>query len=220
MGNMFVWMLIFAGAAIGLLATFLIASERELKAKSHEVEELTSKLGDAYQPTESPIGNSEAAHQSSKLETEIAELKRKLEEEENAKRELIDLRSSQVMFRDQQQELEREIENLKRQLANEQERVRELETARSRLEEMERLDQDLRSENRRLQEEIARWQERVAADNETQERLDILRQHVAELQTKQASVIESHRQLQDEISACARLLDGSQGDLPLPAPDR
>jgi len=179
METMFVWMLVSAGATIGLLGTFLIASERELKAKRRQVEELTSKLGDAHQPNESAIGDSEAADQSSKLATEIAELKRKLEEGENAKRQLSDLRSSQVMFRDQQLELEREIENLKRQLANEQETGRELETARGRLEEIERVDQDLRGENRRLQEENARWQEQVSAGKDAHTRLGILRQRVA-----------------------------------------
>jgi chromosome segregation ATPase len=300
MENLFVWMLIFAAATIGLLGTFLIASERELKAKRREVEELTSKLGDndadkaVNQPAQTPQAepeataelrarneellaevaslsnhleasqrnieelrlaeqrqeaneaekqqlqashqrlqeetvslrkeiaayqarlNESATHESLKLETEVTKLKRKLEESENAKRELTE--SRQVAFRDQQQQLETQIENLQRQLAREQEKVRELESARGRLEEMERLDQDLRGENRRLQEENARWEKQVAVGNESQKRLGLLRQYVGELQAKQASVIESQVQLQDDTSALVRLLDGSQGDLPLGMP--
>ena len=44
MDTMFIW--IVAGAAIGLLGIFLVASERELKSKRHELEELKHKLAD------------------------------------------------------------------------------------------------------------------------------------------------------------------------------
>ena len=44
MEDMFVWMLVFAGAAIGLLGIFLVASERELKTKRREVKELEARL--------------------------------------------------------------------------------------------------------------------------------------------------------------------------------
>lgn len=44
MEDMFVWILVLAGAIIGLLGTFLIASERELKKKRREIEELADKI--------------------------------------------------------------------------------------------------------------------------------------------------------------------------------
>jgi hypothetical protein len=44
MENMFVWMLVFAGATIGLLGIFLVASERELKIKRQEVEALEAEF--------------------------------------------------------------------------------------------------------------------------------------------------------------------------------
>ena len=44
MDTMFIW--IIAGAAIGLLGIFLVASERELKRKRQELEELKNKLAD------------------------------------------------------------------------------------------------------------------------------------------------------------------------------
>ena len=44
MDSTFIWMLVFAGATIALLATFLIASERELKIKRRELEGLAAKL--------------------------------------------------------------------------------------------------------------------------------------------------------------------------------
>jgi DNA repair exonuclease SbcCD ATPase subunit len=48
MDTMFIW--IVAGAAIGLLGIFLVASERELKRKRQELEELKNKLADVPTP--------------------------------------------------------------------------------------------------------------------------------------------------------------------------
>lgn len=48
MDTMFIW--IVAGAAIGLLGIFLVASERELKAKRQELEELKDQLADVPAP--------------------------------------------------------------------------------------------------------------------------------------------------------------------------
>ncbi len=48
MEDLFVWMLVFAGATIGLLGTFLIASERELKKKRREAKELAAKINADY----------------------------------------------------------------------------------------------------------------------------------------------------------------------------
>jgi len=47
MDNMLIWMLVFAGATIGLLAVFLIASERELRIKRRELETLVNKPSDS-----------------------------------------------------------------------------------------------------------------------------------------------------------------------------
>ncbi len=44
MENIFVWLLIFAGAAIALLGLFLVASERELKNKRLELERLSTNV--------------------------------------------------------------------------------------------------------------------------------------------------------------------------------
>ena len=48
MDTIFIW--IVAGAAIGLLGIFLVASERELKSKRHELEDLKHKLADGPAP--------------------------------------------------------------------------------------------------------------------------------------------------------------------------
>lgn len=54
MENTFVWILIIAGATIALLGVFLVASERELKKKRLEIEELLAKLSDTAAQSEAP----------------------------------------------------------------------------------------------------------------------------------------------------------------------
>ena len=44
MDNLFVWIVMFAGAAIALLGMFLVASEKELKVKRREIEGLLTRL--------------------------------------------------------------------------------------------------------------------------------------------------------------------------------
>ena len=46
MESMLVWIVVFAGAAIALLAVFLVASEKELKKKRLEIDEMLVKLGE------------------------------------------------------------------------------------------------------------------------------------------------------------------------------
>jgi predicted nucleic acid-binding Zn-ribbon protein len=44
MDNLFVWIIMFAGAVIALLGIFLVASEKELKVKRREIDELLTRL--------------------------------------------------------------------------------------------------------------------------------------------------------------------------------
>lgn len=47
MESMFLWIVLFSGAAVLLLSLFLISSERELKKKRGEISDLTTRLGSA-----------------------------------------------------------------------------------------------------------------------------------------------------------------------------
>ncbi|MGH7886630.1 MAG: hypothetical protein ACREPG_02110 [Candidatus Binatia bacterium] len=47
MDSMLIWIVMFAGAAIALLAVFLVASEKELKKKRLEIDQLLTNLGDS-----------------------------------------------------------------------------------------------------------------------------------------------------------------------------
>lgn len=132
MENMFVWILIFAGAAIALLGLFLVASERELKNTRLEIEKLTAKLGDLpanAESTPAPVPLTQAVEseevaelqaRNDELQKEIANLSAKLELSRRAIEELEGAgqqdSSSQVdvqRLRDANDSLTREIKELK-----------------------------------------------------------------------------------------------------------
>src|SRR5436309_2191737 len=132
MENIFVWIFIFAGATIGLLGIFLIASERELKKKRREVEALAANLdGDAVdnavdQPSDTPRAETQASSglmaRNSELLGEISALSKKLdagqktiEELQIGQRRLGGYQSENHQLRTTNQQLQTEIANLKNQ---------------------------------------------------------------------------------------------------------
>lgn len=134
MDNIF-WLLIFAGATIGLLSTFLIASERELKVKRRRVQELESKLAEAPEGglTETAAGNN------SQDATRIKELTA------------------------QNQELLEEISALTHKLGASERKVEELQAIYARLSEVDADNAELRSASQQLQQENRELQSRLAA---------------------------------------------------------
>lgn len=99
MESMFIWIVVFAGAAIALLAVFLVASEKELKKKRLEIDQLLTKLGDtpvtlvASEPSEMAPGlNSleldQLRSRNQELETELAAVSSKLQSGANTEEEL------------------------------------------------------------------------------------------------------------------------------------
>lgn len=72
MDSTFVWIVMFAGAAVALLGLFLIASERELKLKRREIEALLAKFENAQQ---NPALEQSAQPQTG--QTELMELREK-----------------------------------------------------------------------------------------------------------------------------------------------
>jgi len=132
MENIFVWIFIFAGATIGLLGIFLIASERELKKKRREVEALAANLGGdavdnaADQPSDTPRAETQASGglmaRNSELLGEVSALSKKLdagqktiEELQIGQRRLGGYQSENHQLRTTNQQLQTEIANLKNQ---------------------------------------------------------------------------------------------------------
>src|SRR5687767_11067195 len=79
MDSLLVWVVIFAGAALSLLGVFLVASERELKVKRLELEELLARLKNA--PHENSRGQVAAVQ--SDTSAELAELLQQNQELQN-----------------------------------------------------------------------------------------------------------------------------------------
>ena len=134
MEGMLIWIVMFAGAAIALLAVFLVASEKELKKKRLEIDELLVKLGDtAAQDTSSASlaamsagSNEELDHlraRNQDLERELAAVSSKLEsgtevteELELAQRNVEIARSNAQWLQKTNDELKAEIADLKERL--------------------------------------------------------------------------------------------------------
>ena len=125
MDTMFIW--IVAGAAIGLLGIFLVASERELKSKRHELEELKHKLADGPAPV---ISNPS---------TDV------FPKENGASAELIA----------RNEELLQQVSSLSKNLEASESRLEQLETLRAHLNSKESEITELRWDRERLQAELA-----------------------------------------------------------------
>jgi len=318
MEDISLWILIFAGGAIGLLGVFLAASERELKRTRREVEGLAAQLENSpktitldnpveMQPIDSngattaPTTDQElhdkiaylaseletsrrsaeelrsqrdhlkssqveilelrttnqqlegeiahlkgqlqsaesgfsaalgerqdAVNDRTKLESEIADLKSQLEaslarvgELEVARQQLADFESREAIHKNEQKNAQAQIAVLRQEFFAAKEQVQELHATHDRMGELERLYQNAQHEIRNLEEERSHWQERLAGGDDQRRRGAMLRQHLDELLTKQAALIERHRQFQDDLAAAARLTEvppDGIGDAPVPPP--
>jgi hypothetical protein len=303
MDNLFVWIVMFAGAAIALLGIFLVASEKELKVKRREIDELLTRLEDGPQqnsisqlvtpqpdnfaeltelrsrnqdlqnqlsalsgklelsrrtieeleatqhnaniaheetrrlrtvndqlqakvnelgnrlqagearPTGSATDNQDAAEGHARTQSEIMDLKRKLEESQTQLRELESLQQKlanvdalEQRHNEERQRFQSQIAEQERELSIAQEKMRELETLRDRLTESERIQQALREETHRHDEEIVRWRERIAEGEENRRRLASLQAPYDELIAKQAALAERQREFQEELAGFARMI--------------
>ncbi|MGH7828157.1 MAG: hypothetical protein ACREQ7_23630 [Candidatus Binatia bacterium] len=134
-----VWISIFAGAAIGLLGLFLVASEKELKRKRREVEALSAKLNDLPEAN----GDFTSADQ------------------ENVATGL----SAELTARNK--ELSKQVTELTIQLQGSQNRIRELEEAALRLSNMETEMSQMRGSHQRLLEENLHFKNQLLESEQT-----------------------------------------------------
>jgi hypothetical protein len=131
MDTIFIW--IVAAASFGLLATFLIASERELKNKRRELDELKGKLADASALASSGEAAAGDPHESDS--------------------------TAELLATDQ--ELVQQLSDLKAKLAASQAHDEELQALRGHLTGMELENDELRSQRNRLETELAALQSQL-----------------------------------------------------------
>ncbi len=309
MEDLSLWMLIFAGGAIGLLGVFLSASERELKKMRREVEALAARLVNTpkivnlndpvdAQPIDSNAATAaaakdqelhdriayltselemnqksadefrsqgdhlkgahaellelratnqqlegeishlkgelhsiesrvtathsegqDAASDRMKLQGEIADLKNQLEAQRGqlselamTRQRLADYESRETIHTDEQEYAQEQIRVLQQELFAAKEETQNFHAAHDRVREMERLYQEAKNEIHNLEEECSRWQDRVGSGDDQKRRAALLRQQLDELQSKQAALIERHRQFQNDLTAAVRLMEMSPDD--------
>lgn len=300
MEDLSLWVLIFAGGAIGLLGVFLAASERELKKTRREVETLVARLENSPkivtlddpaepQPVDSVAvagdqnlhdkiayltGELETSQRSAEelrsqrdhlkssqveilelratnqqLEAEISHLRGELQSAEShvnaarddgqnaandqiksqaviadlqnqlemhrvggeelaaARQRLADYEARETIHIDEQKNAQGQIKALQQELFAAKQEAQNFYAAHDRVTEMERLYQEAKNEIRNLEEECSRWQERVGGSDDQKRRGAMLRQQLDELLSKQAALIERHRQFQNDLVATVRLTE-------------
>jgi hypothetical protein len=212
MESMFVWIVLFAGAAIALLGVFLVASERELKKKRQEVELLVTKLSDS--PTEAatptmaamPIAADsneliELRAKNTELEKELGAAQSKLEMSRRTIEELeADQRRSDATQSNAQwlqtanDQLKSKIEELKNQL---QASEAHNHSAASQ-------SQDTTEQQRALEAEVADLHHKLADSMTKNREFEGLQQRLANLESLEASHSEKRQTLENQISQLNR----------------
>ncbi|MBM2803584.1 MAG: hypothetical protein HW419_1477 [Deltaproteobacteria bacterium] len=206
MQNTFIWIIIFAGAAIALLGVFLAASERELKKKRQEVEELVAKLGEQPAAVAAPtvamaVVDSEKLDalqaRNQELENEIATASSKLELSRRAIEELQDdqrrvetTQSNAQWVQSSNDQLTSEIENLKQRLQASEARVNDSSSQ----------SQDATERQRQLQAEVATLQQQLMESQSKLREFDGVQQKLANIESIEASHRDARQALETRIA--------------------
>lgn len=220
MEDMFVWILVLAGAIIGLLATFLVASERELKKKRGEAEELAARInvaesahGESHQPQirnelrASQLENAEVRKSNQKLEEELALAKSQLDigrgQLEESRNEHEDVTARHVEF-------EREIANLRDELEQSRRKVLALESNQARYGDLESRESLMKEQQQQLEREIAELNNQLIASRDSLRELETTRAQLQQSETLRQQFVNDNQRLQQEIAAWQERLADSE----------
>jgi hypothetical protein len=181
MDSIFIWLI--AGAAIGLLGVFLVASERELKRKRQELEDLKNQLPDVPTPGISNV-SADAFSQ-----------------EYGA--------SAELMARNK--DLLEEVSSLSKKLEASESRLEQLETMRAHLNSKESEITELRWERERLQLELAALKTPSASSEPATDAAMPNSQKDAEMAALKEQLEASQAKLRDLESAPVQPVDAESG---------
>ena len=191
----------------------------ELRAINQQLEGEISHLKGELQSAQSHVNAAQddgqnAANDRMQLQAVIADLQNQLDmhrvgEEElaAARQRLADYESRESIHIEEQKNAQGQIDTLQQELFAAKGDAQNFHAAHDRVTEMERLYQEAKNEIRNLEEECSRWQERVGVGDDQRRRGAMLRQQLDELQSKQATLIERHRQFQNDLTAAIRLTE-------------
>jgi chromosome segregation ATPase len=192
---------------------------RELRAANEQLKMELNELRSRLRDSEARAAVTVAAHpdagqqQLAQAQSEIAGLRQKLDDSqakirglETAQQNAVNVAALEAQHLDERQRLQARIAEMDKEVSTVREKLRELDTLRVRCAESEQAQQSLRDEIRRHDEEIPRWQARIAEAEAHREQLSALQKPYSELLSKQVSMLEKQRELQEDLEAFARLM--------------
>ena len=218
MDSMFVWIVMFAGAAIALLAVFLVASEKELKKKRLEIDQLLTKLGDtpaavgASGPGEMAPGfNSQELDQlrsrNEELEGELAAVSSKLqpsantnEEVELAQRDVEIAKSNAQWLQTSNDELKAKVDDLKNRLQASEARANGSASG----------SQGTTDQQRELEREVADLREQLAASKSQSREFDGIEHKLANVDVIESNHREEKIRLEAQIAELEKALSAAR----------
>ena len=203
------WLIIFSGATIALLGTFLFAAERELRNTRREFDEFKRKQ--AGKPIK-PSAESERSETQSSAEMiakneehakEIASLASRLEESQRTLAESQNEQCRLLSAQSESQQVQGEIANLRNQL----------ETSESQLRESTGRTQEAVELSATLQTEIVGLKQQLAERETAIETLQSAAQHAAKIQSENQEICVENQRLQEEIANYRIQLNRSENRL-------
>jgi len=217
MDSMFIWIVMFAGAAIALLAVFLVASEKELKKKRLEIDQLLTKLGDTPAAAGAP-GLGEVAPDFSsqeldqlrsrnhQLESELAELSNKLQSGANGNEELELAQRNVEIAKSNAQWLQTSNDELKAQVTEFKTR---LQASEARASDSVSGPQDATDRQRELEREVADLREQLAESKSQFRALDGMEHKLANVDAIESNHREEKTRLEAKIAEFEKQLSAA-----------
>jgi len=213
MDSMFIWIVMFAGAAIALLAVFLVASEKELKKKRVEIDQLLAKLGDTPAAVgESGLGemtlgfNSQELDQlrsrNQELERDLAEVSGKLQSGTNIDEELDLAQRNVEIAKTNAQWLQTSNDELKSQV---EELKTRLQVSESRASDSSSGSQGATDRQRELEREVAELREQLADVRSQSREIDGMQHKLANFDAIESNYREEKARLEAKIAESERV---------------
>ena len=154
------------------------------------------------------------ANQQGRLRSDIAELRRKLDESQDKILELGEAKRVQAAVQArgggdaaELLRLNDRMAELEQELARDESKLRDLDLVCERLTDGERIRQALREENNRHQAQLEHWRQRSFEGEGGESRLALIQEQFGELLTMQAAFAEAQRRFHDALVAFAGLTD-------------
>lgn len=204
------------------------AETQQLRATNERLAGEINELRNRLQANEVALQSATAgardtgAQQLSHAQSEIAELKRQLDDSQAQVRELrmseqkiADINALEAQHSEEKQTFQTRLVNMEKQLAAEREKLGELEILRAQIADSSATERSLREQIRSHEEEVPRWRERIATLEASGAQLAALHKPYNDLLAKHASLADMQRDLQRDLSALAEMIGAPAASAPV-----